>query len=74
MVYLIPEDITVKFGKAHQASGNLHEVWFPDALDAAVGGTAAGASPVGNLAVRGALDLPPAGTTAAAAPDSGGEG
>ena len=74
VINLFPEGVSVKFGKVHQVSGNLHELRFPDALDAAVGGTAAGASPVGNLAVRGALDLPPAGTTAAAAPDSGGEG
>ena len=73
VIHLLPEGITVKFGKAHQASGNLHELRFPDALDAAVGGTAAGASPVGNLAIRGALDLPPAGATAAAALNPGGE-
>lgn len=73
MIDLFPEGVSVKFGCAHQASGDLHEVRFPDALDAAVGGTAPAASPVGNLTVRGPLDLPPAGTTAAATFDSCGE-
>ena len=46
VVDLFPEGVSVKFGKVHQASGNLHELQFPDALDAAVGSTATGASPV----------------------------
>ena len=73
VIDLFPEGVSVKFGCAHQASGNLHEVRLPDALDAAVGSTAPAAAPVGNLAVRGPLDLPPAGAAAAAAFDARGE-
>ena len=73
----LPEDLTIKFGSAHDLRGNLHKLRFSDSLDAAVRFGTAGAAPVGNLArfaQFARLGLSPAGTAAASADHSGREG
>ena len=73
---LLSEGITVKFGSAHDLSGNLHKLRFSNALDAAAGFRSTSTAPICNLAglaQLAGLGLSPAGASAGAAYHSGGE-
>ena len=77
MVDLFLKGIAVKFGCAHDLSGNLHQLRLSDSLDATVGLAATGTAPVGHFAgltCFAVLGLSPTGIAAAATYDSCGEG